>query len=110
MVITQITMDDPRITSIAQLKEFLNASRKAVVSFNDQSISGKYQCVDETLKKFSYMKLPKKDKRIVLVYLQKLTGYKKERLYKLVGKREKGLLKKTLYKRANPTRNRHRGG
>ena len=98
----QITMNDSRITSIAQVQDFLKASQKISFSLEDASIEKKYEFIDEILKKFLYVKLPKKDKKIILVYLQKVTGYKKERLYQLIARAEKGSLKRSLYKRIKP--------
>jgi len=98
----QITMDDSRITSIAQIQDFLKASQKIPFSLEDASIEKKYEFIDEILKKFLYVKLPKKDKKIILMYLQKVTGYKKERLYQLIARAEKGSLKRSLYKRIKP--------
>lgn len=97
----QIIMNDSRITSIAQLQEFLKGTQKIPFSFEQESIENKYACIDETLKKFSYRHLSKKEKRIVLWYLQKITGYKRERIYQLVAQAEKGSLQKALYKRSH---------
>ncbi len=98
----QITMNDSRITSIAQVQDFLKASQEIPFSLEDASIEKKYEFIDETLKKFLYVKLPKKEKKIIIWYLQKVTGYKKERLYQLVARQEKGDLKKSLYERVRP--------
>ena len=98
----QITMNDSRITSIAQLQEFLKGSQQIPFSVEHESIEKKYTCIDQTLKRFSYRKLSRKEKKIVLWYLSKVTGYKKERVYQLVGKAEKGELKKALYQRIKP--------
>ena len=95
----QITMDDSHILNIAQLADFLKGSEKMPFSLVSELIDKKYAFVDKVLKSFNYGKLSKKDKRVVLWYIQKVTGYKKERVYQLVGKAEKGSLKKTLYKR-----------
>ncbi|MDP2649520.1 MAG: integrase [bacterium] len=95
-------MNDSRITSIAQLKDFLKGSQEIPFSLESESIGKKYGFIDETLKRFLYRKLSKKDKKIILWYLQKVTGYKKERVYQLVGKAEKGSLKKALYQRVKP--------
>lgn len=97
-----ITMDDSRITSIAQLKEFLKGSQKLPLSLENESIEKKYTCIDEIIKRFLYRKLSRKEKNIVLWYLKKVTGYKRERIYQLVAKAEKGSLKKALYTRVKP--------
>jgi TPP-dependent indolepyruvate ferredoxin oxidoreductase alpha subunit len=79
-----ITMDDSRITSIAQLRDFLNGSQRIVVSLENSFIEEKYQFIEKTVKQFLYRKLKKKDKKIVVLYLRKITGYKKAQLYKLI--------------------------
>lgn len=97
-----ITMDDSRITTVAQLQEFLKASQKVVVSLENEPIEEKYAFIEKTIKQFSYQKLSKREKRIVLVYLRKITGYKKRQTYRLVTRAEKGVLKKALYQRVKP--------
>jgi len=98
----QITMNDSRIQSIAQLREFLKGTQKIPFSLETESIEKRYSFIDETVKRFSYKRLSKKDKKVILWYLQKVTGYKKERVYQLVGRAEKGSLKKALYTRVKP--------
>ena len=99
-----ITMDDSRLIQVTQLQEFLKASQRVVVSLEESSLEEKYAFITKTIKQFSYPKLSKKEKRVVLAYLKKVTGYKKERLYQLVARAEKGTLKKALYVRSNPTK------
>jgi len=98
----QITMNDSRIISIAQIQDFLKASQKIPFSLESASIEKKYEFIDETLRKFLYVRLPKKEKKIIIWYLQKVTEYKKERLYQLIARAQKGSLKKSLYKRVKP--------
>ncbi len=100
----KVTMDDSRITSIAQLKDFLNGSQRVVVSLEDSSIKDKYSFIEKTVRQFLYQDLKKKEKRIVVLYLRKVTGYKKAQLYKLIQRAEKGKLEKALYKRAHPVK------
>lgn len=99
-----ITMDDSRLIQVTQLQEFLKASQRVVVSLEESSLEEKYAFIAKTIKQFSYPKLSKKEKRIVLAYLKKVTGYKKERLYQLVARAETGTLKKAVYVRTNPTK------
>lgn len=98
----QITMDDSRITSIAQLQEFLNGTQKIPFSLETESIKKKYDFIEETVKKFSYKTLAKKEKKSIIWYVQKVTGYKKKRVYQLLARAEKGALKKAAYQRINP--------
>src|SRR6266542_4833338 len=99
-----ITMDDSQLIQVTQLQEFLKASQRVVVSLKKSSLEDKYAFITKTIKQFSYPKLSKKEKRIVLAYLKKVTGYKKERLYQLVARAENGTLKKATYVRSNQTK------
>jgi hypothetical protein len=99
-----ITMDDSRLIQVTQLQEFLKASQRVVVSLEEASLEEKYAFIRKTIKRFSYKKLSKKDKKIILTYLKKVTGYKKERLYQLVARAENGTLKKAKYVRVLPTK------
>ncbi len=99
-----ITMDDSRLTHVTQLAVFLKASQKVVVSLENASLAEKYGFITKTIKQFSYAMLSRKNKHIVILYLHKVTGYKKQRLYQLVKRAEKRTLQKTLYKRVHPTK------
>lgn len=98
----QITMDDSRITTVAELKTLLNGAQKIAFSFEGASIEEKYKFIEKTIKKFCYAKLHKKDKRTVYLYLRKVTGYKKAQLYRLIKRAEKGKLKVAKYNRLKP--------
>src|SRR5258708_24013505 len=97
-----ITMDDSRIISITQLQEFLHGTQKIPFSLETASIDKKYTFIGKTIKKFLYKKLSKKEKKIIIWYVQKVTGYKKKRVYQLLARAENGTLKKAVYKRVNP--------
>jgi len=99
-----ITMDDSHLINVIQLQQFLKASQKVVVSLEEASIKEKYSFIEKTVKQFTYPKLSKKEKRIVFAYLHKVTGYKKGRLYQLLGRAENGTLKKALYVRTHPAK------
>lgn len=98
----QITMDDSRITTVSQLKEFLQASQKVVVSQEARPIAERYAFIEKTIQQFSYTTRTKKEKRVILLYLRKITGYRKRQLFRLVKKAEKGNLRKALYQRVKP--------
>lgn len=99
-----ITMDDSRLTNISELQAFLKGSQKLVVTLEDSPIFEKYKFISATVFKFRYFKLGRKDKRVVLLYLKKITGYKHTQLFKLVERAEKGKLFKTKYRRINPSK------
>jgi transposase InsO family protein len=98
----KVIMEDSRLINVTQLQEFLKASQKVVVSLEELPLLEKYQFIEKTIKKFNYQKLSKKEKRIIYLYIKKLTGYKKAQLYRLIKRAEVGTLHKALYKRSNP--------
>lgn len=98
----KITMNDSRLINVTQLQEFLKDSQGVNLSLVDSPIDEKYKFIDETIKRLNYPKLSKKEKRIVYIYLRKITGYKKAQLYRLMKKAEIGKLKKNMYQRINP--------
>lgn len=93
----KVIMDDLRLINISQIKAFLQGSK--TLSFNLNTIEEKYQFVQKTIKRFNYKKLNRKDKKIVLKYLTKLTGYQKAQIFRLVKKAQKGKLLRIEYHR-----------
>ena len=100
----QINMSDSLINNVTQLKEFLKGSKRFDLSLEDSLIEEKYLFIDKTVDRFSYHKLQKKDKRIVINYLRKITGYKKAQLKRLILRAVDGDLKRKSYKRIRPKR------
>ena len=93
-------MDDSRLTNINQLRKFLKSSKKLVIKFT--TLEEKYAFIDKTVDRFNYQNLTRKEKRIVLAYIKKFTGYKKAQLYRLVARAILGRLKRKKYVRENP--------
>lgn len=93
----KITMNDSRISSIAQLKAFVNNSKK--LEFKLETIEDKYELINKTVRKFKYFKLRKKDKHIVRIYLKRFTGYHKAQLNRLIKKASQGKLERKKYQR-----------
>jgi hypothetical protein len=100
----KIIMDDSRITSIAQLRKLLKGSQKLDLSLRNAAIDEKYAFIIKTVFRFRYTKLSRHEKRLVLSYLKKLTGYKRSQLSSLVARAIAGTLVRRKYKRVNPTR------
>jgi len=92
-------MDDSRLDNITAIYDFLKGSKKLVINLS--SIEEKYSFIDHTVDKFHYSKLKRKDKQVLLIYLRKLTGYKKAQLMRLVKRAVLEKLKKKQYKRVN---------
>ena len=93
-------MDDSRLTHLNQIKAFLQGGLKMVLVL--ETIEDKYRFIQSTLQRFKYRRLKKRDKRILVVYLKKLTGYKKAQIFRLIKRGVKGKLSRKKYLRTNP--------
>ena len=95
-------MDDSRLNNLTAIAEFLKGSQKLVL--NLETIEEKYLFLDETVDRFGYHRLKRKEKKILLLYLKKMTGYKKAQLLRLVKRAGAGELKRKKYRRVNSHR------
>lgn len=95
-------MDDSRLNNLTALAEFLKGSQKLVL--NLETIEEKYLFLDKTIDRFNYLHLKRKEKRILLSYLKKMTGYKKAQLLRLVKRATRGELKRKKYRRVHSHR------
>ena len=100
----KITMNDSRLANINQLKQFLKGSQKLDLSLRKAGIDDKYKFINQTADRFKYFQLRRKEKRVVLAYLKKITGYKKAQLYRLLKRTICGKLERKKYHRINPSR------
>ena len=82
-----ITMDDSHLVSIAQIREFLQASQ--IVKFKGVSRKDKYAWIESTLTRFRYFSLKRKDKGIIKNYIMQMTGYSDAQLARLIAKKKK---------------------
>lgn len=97
-------MDDSRLTNITELRAFLKGSQRLVVTLEGSPIDEKYKFISATIFKFRYFKLNRGDKRIILLYLRKITGYKHTQLFRLVERARIGKLVKAKYVRIKPSK------
>ena len=76
-------MNDSRIVSIAQLRDFLKVSKE--LKFVSTNRKEKYKWLNSTLTKFQYLRLKnQRDKTTVLQYVLKMTGLSRVQLKRLV--------------------------
>lgn len=81
-------MNDDHVVSVAQLKEFVKIHTKA--TFKSTSTKKEtYEWVNNTLNKFTYRSLKKKEKGIVKKYLMNMTGYSEGAIDKLIAQKKK---------------------
>lgn len=95
----KLIMDDIHLETLAEVREFLRGSLKLVLRL--ETLIEKYDFIDEKVATFNYPSLSKSDKRIVVLYLKKFTGYKRAQLFRLIKRAVKGKLVKKDYVRTS---------
>src|SRR3989338_9740968 len=91
-------MDDKYLETISDLEKFLSGSKRLILRF--KTIEDKYLFVDEIIDRFSYPLLKRKEKRVVVSYLKKLTGYKHSQLFRLIDRAAGGeLIRKSYFRK-----------
>jgi len=84
-----IDMNESRLDTVGQLRAFLEGTLE--VQFcplsND---SQRYAFISSVLRRFAYSALGRRDKGVVLRYLQHTTGYSRQQLTRLVGRARSG--------------------
>lgn len=80
-------MNDSPLKTIKELRKFLKSS--TLLSFNGQKRDEIYEWVEDTIIKFDYHILGKKDKGIVKQYLEKITGLSRAQVTRLITKQKK---------------------
>jgi hypothetical protein len=94
----QLIMDDKQIQTLEQVQQFVASSRG--IAFSGLNLKEKYLWTEEVLKKFKYPWLKRKGKGILRRYIEKVTGYSRSQVARLVGRyQESGILKVTEYQR-----------
>jgi len=97
-------MDDSRLTNVTQLRQFLKGAQGLDISLRHAGIKQRYGFIDQTVDRLKYHRLDWKDKRAVLNYLRKITGYRKAQLFRLVKRAAGGRLERQPYRRIHPRR------
>jgi len=82
-----IKTDDSHIISITQIKEFLKITQD--IKFKSVSRKERHQWINETLMKFRYFSLKKKEKIIVRKYIMQMTGLSKSQLTKIITRKKR---------------------
>jgi transposase InsO family protein len=94
----QLNMDDKQIQTLEQIKQFLDSSQ--TIEFKGINTNEKYQWIEEVLRKFKYQWLKRNGKGILRRYIEKVTGYSRSQVARLVGRyQESGKLRVAEYHR-----------
>jgi len=75
-------MNDTQLTTFAEIRGFLAGT--VTFDFTAKTTQETYTWVQNTLLRFGYGKLEKKDKTLVKAYLQKVTGYSRSQMTRLI--------------------------
>ena len=91
-------MDDERLQTIEQVRQFLEGSE--ALEFKGLCAVEKNKWTETVLVRFSYLLLKRDEKGVIRRYIQKVTGYSRSQVSRLIAEYKRtGRLKKTEYKR-----------
>jgi len=91
-------MNDSKLSSIVEVKRFLQES--GVIEFKRRSRKEAYQWIEETLKRFDYLNLSKKEKGLIKEYIEKVTGYSRPQVTRQISQyRKTGRVRVKEYER-----------
>ena len=91
-------MDDRQLRTLEQVKQFVDGSQG--IEFNGLNLKEKYHWTEEALKKFKYPWLKKAGKGVIRQYIEKVTGYSRAQVNRLVWRYlQSGKIKPTEYRR-----------
>jgi transposase InsO family protein len=93
-----ITMNDSKLSSIVEVKRFLKESD--VIKFKMRFRKEAYEWIEETLERFDYLNLCKKEKGLIKKYIEKVTGYSRPQVTRQIREyRETGRVRVKEYER-----------
>ncbi len=91
-------MNDGQLQTVEQLRQFLDGSDG--VEFKGLTAKEKYYWIEEVLIRFRYRRFKRSEKGVIRRYLQKVTGYSRAQVSRLIAEYKRtGRLKKTEYRR-----------
>jgi len=91
-------MNDKQIRTLEQVKQFIDSSQ--AIKFNGLDRKEKYGWTEEVLRKFQYQRLKKEGKGMIRQYIQKVTGYSRAQVNRLICRyQQSGKIKLTEYQR-----------
>ena len=86
-------MNDDNIKTIEQVKQFLGGSKS--VKFEGASIEERYRWIEKVLVRFTYQRLSKAEKGVIRQYIEKMSGYSRAQVCRLIGKfKQRGYIRK----------------
>jgi len=91
-------MNDGQLQTVERVREFLEGSE--AVEFRGLTAQEKYYWIEEVLIRFSYPRLKRAEKGVIRRYLQKVTGYSRSQVSRLIAEYKRtGRLRRMQYRR-----------
>ena len=91
-------MNDEKLQTIEQVKGFLEGTEE--VKFRVLTVEEKYDWIGRVLVRFRYNRLKRADKGVIRWYIEKVTGYSRSQVSRLIAEfKRRGGLKKARYQR-----------
>jgi len=94
----QLIMNDEELTTVGQIKQFLEGSE--ALEFEGASTEERYRWIETVLVRFTYHRLNRAEKGVIRHYLEKVSGYSRAQICRLIKHyNQQGRLKKTPQRR-----------
>ncbi|MCD6299816.1 MAG: transposase family protein [Dehalococcoidales bacterium] len=91
-------MNDGQLQTVERVREFLEGSE--AVEFRGLTAQEKYYWIEEVLIRFSYPRLKRAEKGVIRQYIQKVTGYSRSQVSRLIAEYKRtGRLRRMQYRR-----------
>ncbi len=84
-----IDMNAEQLSTVAQLRAFLNGTEEVRFEPTGED-PGRYAFIEGVVKRFSYARLPRAEKGVVMRYLERVSGYSPAQVKRLVKRARRG--------------------
>ena len=93
-----LIMNDRQLQTVEQVRGFLEGSE--ALEFRGLTAQEKYYWIEEVLIRFKYHRLKRGEKGVIRRYIEKVTGYSKSQVSRLIaGYKRTGRLRRMQYRR-----------
>ena len=80
-----IDMNEAQVRTLVQVRQILDGTQELEFRAAEDD-EGRYQWIDEVLRRLGYRQLGRADRGAVLAYVQRLSGYSRAQVTRLVGR------------------------
>ena len=84
-----IDMNETQVRTLEQVRQVLDGT-EALQFQRPEDDAGRYAWIESVLRRFDYRRLPRPDRGVVLAYLQRLSGYSRAQVTRLVSRAAAG--------------------